>query len=86
MSFVIGISAYYHESSLALFENGKLVFFSREEYFSRIKADISFPRLCLNYCIKELDLTTINIDRVVFYEKPLRSFLFSSKIFKTYLI
>ena len=80
MGYVIGISAYYHESSLSLFKDGKLVFFSREEYFSRIKADISFPRLCLQHCIKEFGIQYSNIDRVVFYEKPLRSFLFSSKI------
>ena len=80
MGFVLGISAYFHESSVALFKDGDLIFFCREEYFSRIKADKSFPRLCLNYCKKTFGLNEKNIDRVVFYEKPLRSFLISSKV------
>ena len=33
MGYVIGISAYYHESSLSLFKDGKLVFFSEKSIF-----------------------------------------------------
>jgi carbamoyltransferase len=75
MGFVVGVSAYFHESSISVFENGKLIFFSREEYFSRIKGDAGFPHRVLNHCIKVFGLTPNNVDAVAFYEKPLLNFL-----------
>jgi len=79
MALVIGISAYFHESSLALFDDGELVYFAREEYFSRIKGDYNFPRLALTDCIARHQIKNEQIERVVFYEKPLRNFLFVLK-------
>ena len=75
MGFVVGISAYFHESSVSVFEDGSLIFFSREEYFSRIKGDAGFPHRTLSYCIKTFELTPDNLDTVTFYEKPLLNFL-----------
>ena len=40
----IGISGYFHDSSVALI-NGDLADFKKEEWFSRVKGDKSFPRL-----------------------------------------
>ena len=75
MGYSIGISAYFHESSVSLFRGGDLISFIREEYFSRVKGDNNFPRLALNHLIKEFSLLPESVDYVAFYEKPLLGFL-----------
>ena len=44
----LGISAFYHESSVALIsEEGELLNFQKEEWHSRVKGDKSFPKLSI---------------------------------------
>ena len=65
----IGISGYFHDSSVALInENGDLVDFKKEEWFSRVKGDKSFPRLSLLDIIEQYNLSDRNISNVIFYE------------------
>ena len=45
MTKIIGISAFYHDSAVALIEDGKIIYASQEERFSRKKHDASFPYL-----------------------------------------
>ena len=72
----IGISGYFHDSSIALINNsGDLIDFKKEEWLSRIKGDKSFPRLALSEMIKNHNLCDNNIDYVCFYEKPLKAWL-----------
>ena len=72
----IGISGYFHDSSVALInENGDLVDFKKEEWFSRVKGDKSFPRLSLLDIIEQYNLSDRNISNVIFYEKPLKAWL-----------
>ena len=73
--FIIGISAYYHESSVALFREGRLLCYLREEWLSRIKGDSTFPRLCLRFLKKEFEITEADIEAVCFYEKPVRNWM-----------
>ena len=47
--YVIGISAYYHDSSVCLFKNGELVFACEEEKFTGVKHDYRFPTNALKY-------------------------------------
>ncbi len=76
MKYFIGISGYFHDSSVALLdENGKMIDFKKEEFFSRVKGDKSFPRLALMEMIKNFDLNNENILRVTFYEKPFKAWL-----------
>ena len=76
MKFFIGISGYFHDSSIALIDSlGNLVDFKKEEYFSRVKGDKSFPRLALQEMIKNFNLSENNIEKVCFYEKPLKAWL-----------
>ena len=42
--FYIGISGYYHESSVFLTDGININCFLKEEYFTRIKGDKSFPK------------------------------------------
>ena len=72
----IGISAYFHDSSVALIDaEGSLIDFKKEEYFSRVKGDKSFPRLALQEMITKHNLSDSNISKVCFYEKPLKAWL-----------
>ena len=74
--FFLGISAYYHDSSVALIDSaGKLIDFKKEEWLSRVKGDKSFPRLALQEMIKNFNLSENNIEKVCFYEKPLKAWL-----------
>jgi carbamoyltransferase len=68
--FTIGISAYYHDSSVCLFKNGQLVFACEEEKFTGIKHDSSFPHQALGYIIKNYKIKRSDIEMICFYESP----------------
>ena len=71
--YYIGISAYYHESSVFLTDNNGANCFLKEESFSRIKGDKNFPQRCLKFLIKKFDLKNENIKSICFYEKPFKT-------------
>ena len=50
--YIIGVSAYYHDSSACLFKNGELLFACEEEKFTGIKHDSSFPHKTIEYIFK----------------------------------
>ena len=53
MSYIIGISAYYHDSSACLFKDGELIFACGEERFTGIKHDASFPNKTLKHIFEK---------------------------------
>ena len=81
--FYIGISAYYHESSIFLTDGINTHCFLKEEYFTRIKGDKSFPKRSLEFLIEKYSLNEEKIKSVCFYEKPFKSwweiFIYSIK-------
>jgi len=70
MGYIIGISAYYHDSSVCLFKNGKLIFACEEEKFTGIKHDSSFPHKALSYIFKNYKIKREEVEMVCFYENP----------------
>ena len=74
---VLGISAYYHDSSAALVRDGIIIAAAAEERFNRIKHYSGFPSLAICYCLSCASATIDEIDTVVFYEKPFLSRLHS---------
>lgn len=66
--FSIGVSCYYHDSSVSLFRNGHLVFACEEEKFTGVKHDSNFPFKVIEYITKEYKLTKDNVEVVCFYE------------------
>lgn len=72
--YILGISAFYHDSAAALIEDGELVAASMEERFSRKKHDNSFPQLAVEFCLDYAGITANDLEYVVFYEKPLQKF------------
>jgi len=81
--YYIGISAYYHESSVFLTNNEDVNCFLKEESFSRIKGDKNFPKRSLEFLIKKFNLKKENIQFISYYEKPFKTwweiFYFSIK-------
>ena len=76
----IGVTGYNHESSAALVDrNGVLIDFCKEESLSRIKGDKSFPKKSIKKILDSNSLEIKNIERVVFYERPLSAFLHTVK-------
>jgi carbamoyltransferase len=71
---ILGLSFYYHDSSAALVQDGKLVAASEEERFSRVKHDSGFPELAIDFVLKMGGITLHDVDYVVFYEKPFIKF------------
>lgn len=79
---ILGISAFYHDSSAALIVDGHIAAAAQEERFTRIKHDFSFPHRAIAACLAEADIGLDEIDYVVFYEKP---FLKFERLLETYL-
>ncbi len=71
---IIGISAYYHDSAVAVIKDGKIIFAIEEERLSRIKHDYTFPLKALDFCLQQTSLKTSDIDVIAYYEKPLLKF------------
>ena len=72
--YTLGISCYYHDSAAAVLKNGKVIAAVEEERFSRIKFDDGFPKLAINWCLKEAGISAENIDSIAFYDKPVLKF------------
>ena len=79
---ILGISAFFHDSAVALLQNGEIKYASQEERFSRIKHDSNFPINALIDLLRFNNLTLNQIDYVVFFEKP---FLKFERLVETYL-
>ncbi len=82
MKYILGLSAYYHDSAAALLGDGKIIAAAQEERFSRKKHDPGFPLHAINYCLKEAQISLTELDSVVFYDKPLVKF---ERLLETYL-
>ena len=68
--YILGISAYYHDSAAALLQDGVLKAAIQEERLSRIKHDKSFPLLAINECLLMSGIEADQLDCVIYYEKP----------------
>ena len=81
-AYTLGVSAYYHDSAAALLCDGALVAAAQEERFSRRKHDSAFPRAATQYCLREAGIGIRDLQRIVFYDKPLVKF---ERLLETYL-
>lgn len=71
---VLGISCFYHDSAACLVVDGEVVAAAQEERFSRKKHDNSFPEQASKYCLHHSGIQAKELDKVVFYEKPIQKF------------
>jgi carbamoyltransferase len=80
--FVLGVSAFYHDSAACLLSEDTIVAAAQEERFSRRKGDEAFPSRAAAYCLAEGGISVSDLDAVVFYEKPLLKF---ERLLETYM-
>lgn len=81
-SYLLGISAFYHDSAACLLRDGEIVAASQEERFTRVKGDSSFPGHAVASCLAQGSITAEQLSAVVFYDKPL---LKLERLLETYL-
>tara|TARA_B100000963_G_scaffold317713_1_gene298316 strand:- start:249 stop:2084 length:1836 start_codon:yes stop_codon:yes gene_type:complete len=82
VTYILGISAFYHDSAAALIKDGEIIAAVQEERFSRVKHDKNYPFNAIKYILSEFSLSLNEIDHIVFFEKPLLKF---DRLIKTYL-
>jgi carbamoyltransferase len=71
---ILGISCYFHDAAAALLRDGQLVAAAEEERFSRKKHDFDFPQRAIEFCLRTGGLAPVELDWVVFFEKPFVKF------------
>ncbi len=81
-TWMLGISAYYHDSAACLLGEGRIVAAAQQERFTRKKHDAGFPDQAVAYCLREGRVDLNDLRYVVFYDKPLVKF---ERILETYL-
>ena len=82
MAYILGISAFYHDSAACLLRDGVIVAAAQEERFTRKKGDASFPKQAIAYCLAAAGIRTADVAYVGFYDKPLLKF---ERILETYV-
>jgi carbamoyltransferase len=80
--YILGISAFYHDSAACLLRDGEIVAAVSEERLTRKKGDPDFPRRAVDYCLEHAGIGVRDLAAVGFYDKPLLKF---ERILETYL-
>ncbi len=80
--YILGISAFYHDSAAAILKNGEVTAASSEDRFTRKKGDATFPHRAVEFCLAQAGIQSSDLTAVGFYDKPLLKF---ERILETYL-
>ncbi len=80
--YILGISAYYHDSAACLVRDGEVLAAAQEERFTRRKHDHRYPASAVEFCLKRAGITPKELDYVAFYDKPLLKF---ERLLETYI-
>ncbi len=73
-TYILGISAFYHDSAACLVRDGEIVAAAQEERFTRKKHDSEFPHHAVQYCLREAGIGASDLRCIGFYDKPLLTF------------
>ena len=80
--YILGISAYYHDSAACLVRDGEVLAAAQEERFTRVKHDHRYPASAVAFCLRRAGITPNELDYVAFYDKPLLKF---ERLLETYI-
>lgn len=72
--YILGISAFYHDSAAALIKDGKVIYAAEEERFTREKHSFQFPYFAIKSCLKFAKIGIKDVSYIAYYEKPLLRF------------
>ena len=81
--YILGISAFYHDSAACLLRDGEIIAAAQEERFTRKKHDSKFPTQAIQYCFEAANIQVNDLRAVAFYDKPLLKF---ERLLETYLM
>ena len=81
--YILGISAFYHDSAACLIKDGEIIAAAQEERFTRIKHDYRFPEKAIRFCLEYAGISSKDLAAVAFYEKSSIKF---DRLIKTYLM
>ena len=82
MTYILGISAFYHDSAAAIIEDGKIIAAAQEERFTRKKHDFGYPFNAIEFVLNFANKKLSEIDNIIFFEKP---FLKFERLLETYV-
>jgi carbamoyltransferase len=68
--YILGISAFYHDSAACLFRNNTLLGAAEEERFTGIKGDSSFPLKTIKWLFRSNGISIDDISVICWYENP----------------
>ena len=74
MTYILGISAFYHDSAAALIKDGQILSAAQEERFTRKKHDSSYPFNAVEFVLNHAKIKLSDVSHIVFYEKPFLKF------------
>ncbi|MFX0145268.1 MAG: carbamoyltransferase [Candidatus Hodarchaeota archaeon] len=80
--YILGISAFYHDSAACLVRDGEILSAVQEERFTRKKHDYCFPSNAIRYCLDSAGIEGRDLDYIAFYDKPFIKF---ERLLETYL-
>lgn len=81
-TWILGISAFYHDSAACLLRDGEIVAAASEERFTRKKGEARCPVSAAEFCLRHGGITLNDLAFVGFYDKP---FLKFERILETYV-
>ena len=82
MTYILGISAFYHDSAACLLKDGEIIAAAQEERFTRKKHDPSYPFNAIEFVLKYSKIKLSEVNQIVFFEKP---FLKFERLLETYV-
>jgi carbamoyltransferase len=80
--YILGISAFYHDSAACLVKDGEIISAAQEERFTRKKHDHNFPFNAVSFCLSYSKININDISLIAFYDKP---FLKFERLLESYL-
>ena len=80
--YILGISAFYHDSAACILEDGKIIAAAQEERFTRKKHDPSYPFNAIEFVLNFVNIKLNEVDQIIFFEKP---FLKFERLLETYV-
>ena len=80
--YILGISAFYHDSAACILKDGKIIAAAQEERFTRKKHDPSYPFNAIEFVLNFANIKLNEVDQIIFFEKP---FLKFERLLETYV-
>ena len=80
--YILGISAFYHDSAACLIKDGEIISAAQEERFTRRKHDHNFPLNAIEFCLDNSNIKISDLELITFYDKP---FLKFERLLESYL-